>query len=128
MVELLFVLAIIGILAGFILSSLNDARTSGIDAKIQTEMDALSKRAEIEHARFFTYDLVCGSNGVATSSVIFDILTSINGMASSSATCNSSPGDYAVSVPIGGGHWCVDNTGSRKEIPATLAPGQFSCL
>ena len=126
-VELLTVIAIIGILAATVLTSLNDARQEGINAKIMVEMDSVAKRAEIENNQSFTYDMVCGTNGYATSSVIADLFVSIGTLASSSVTCNSSPGAFAVSVPLSSNHWCVSNGGISQEIPAALTAGDTDC-
>lgn len=131
LIELLVVIAIIGVLAAVILGSLNDARIQGIDAKIKTEMDAIAKRAAIDQARSFTYDSVCGTNGISTSTVIVDIIASINAsinsLASSTVTCNSDTTRFAVSVPLGTANWCVDSTGVKKTIPAPLTAGQLAC-
>lgn len=127
LVELLIVIAIIGILAVVILTSLNDARQQGIDAKIKTEMDAITKRATIDQVSSGTFDTVCGSNGFATSSDILDLFTSINNLASSTAVCNSDTGAYAASVPVGNAHWCVDSTGVRREIGSALGSGVLIC-
>lgn len=126
-IELLTVIAIIGVLAAIVLSSLNDARESAITAKVQTEMDSLSKRATIENNASFTYDTVCGSNGYATSSTIVDLIASIETLASSTVMCNSSPNAYAASVAIDTAYWCVDSTGVRKEIGAQLGVGDVVC-
>jgi prepilin-type N-terminal cleavage/methylation domain-containing protein len=120
-IELLTTIAIIGILAAVILGALNDARVDGIDAKIIAEMDGVGKRAQIEEAQAGTYDIVCGSFGVPTSTTIMDLIDSINTLASSTVVCNSSPGAYAVSVGLSDTHWCVDSTGARTEIAAPLA-------
>lgn len=127
LIELLVVIAIIGILASVILASLNDARIEGEQAKIKTEMDSITKRAAIEESQSFTYDTVCGSNGFATSTTILELLDSINQLASSTATCNSSAGAFAVSVPLGSTHWCVDSLGAKTDIPAALSSGQLTC-
>ena len=120
LIELLVVIAIIGILASVILSSLNDARVNAIDAKIQSEMSSLVKRAYIEESQNLTYDTVCGTNGYSTSTNIMDIITSINNFASSTVVCNSDSTAFAVSVALGAEYWCVDSLGSAKSIPATL--------
>ena len=77
-VELIVVIAIIGIIAGIILTSLNDARVDGVDAKVISEMDAISKRASIEQVQFGTFDVVCGSGAFTQSETIADIINSIN--------------------------------------------------
>lgn len=129
LIELLVVIAIIGILAAVIMASLNDARQLGVDARIKTDMDSISKRAAIDESRTFTYDTVCGSNGATQSGDITNLIASINSLASSTATCNSDTTEYAVSVPLGSAHWCVDSIGIRKEIPDALntSPAQLSC-
>lgn len=129
LIELLVVIAIIGILASVILSALNDARDQGVDAKIKTEMDSIAKRAAIDNAQVFTYNTVCGSNGATQSPVITKIITSINSMASSSVICNSSNSEFAVSVPVGSIHWCVDSVGTKKEIasPLSISPLELAC-
>ncbi|MFT7644715.1 MAG: prepilin-type N-terminal cleavage/methylation domain-containing protein [Candidatus Paceibacteria bacterium] len=129
LVELLVVIAIIGILASVVLASLNDARQQGKDAKVMSEMGSIAKRAAIDESQTFTFDTVCGSNGFASSAKIVALIASINSIASSTVTCNSDTTSYAVSAPMGTAHWCVDNGGAQKEIPAALttSPVQLSC-
>jgi len=131
LVELLVVIAIIGILASVILASLGDARDEGIKAKLQTEMDSIAKRAAIDETVTFTYDTVCGSNGITQSSEVADLETSINSLASSTMACNSDTTEYAISVPIGSTHFCIDSTGTKKVIPnalvETVGSEEFSC-
>ncbi len=120
LIELLVVIAIIGILAAVILGSLNDARSQGIDAKVKSEMDSIQKRAAIELNQGLTYDVVCGSNGVTQSTVITDIITSINTLASTTVVCNSDTSAYAVSVGLQSAHFCIDSIDTKKEIGAPL--------
>jgi prepilin-type N-terminal cleavage/methylation domain-containing protein len=129
LIELLVVIAIIGILASVVLASLNDAREQALDTKIKSEMGSIAKRAAIDESQTFTFDTVCGSNSSLISTEIVALITSINSLASSTLTCNSDTTAYAVSVPMGTAHWCVDNGGSRKEISAALttSPVQLSC-
>ena len=129
LIELLVVIAIIGILAAVILSSLNDARSQGIDAKIKTELDSIAKRAAIERTSNPTYDTVCGSGGETQSAVVVGIITSINAIASSTMVCNSSASAFAVSAPVNTGHWCIDSAGEKGVIPAALttSPLQTAC-
>ena len=128
-IELLVVIAIIGILAAVILSALSDARSQGIDSKILIEMDNIAKRAAVDNSQSFTYDSVCGSNGILQSVVIANLVSSINTLASSTVICNSDTTEYAVSVPLRSVHWCVDSLGTKKEILNALStsPAQLAC-
>ena len=129
LIELMIVIAIIGILAATVLRSLNDAREEGIDAKIISEMDAITKRASIDFTNAITYDTVCSSNGATQSAVIVDIITSIESLSTGPVVCNSDAGIYAISAPLETNFWCVDSTGVRKEIGAALttSPAQLAC-
>lgn len=120
LIELLVVIAIIGILAAVILSSLNDARDQGIDAKVKTEMDGIQKRAAIEQNQGLPFDVVCGSNGVTQSTVISDLIASINTLASTTVVCNSDTTAYAVSVGLQSAYFCIDSVDNKREIGAPL--------
>jgi len=129
LIELLMVIAVIGVLSSVILSALNDARNSSIDAKVQSEMDSLAKRAEIENSQVGNYNIVCGTNGVATSSSIVKIINSINSLGSVTFICNSETTKYAAAATFDDGFWCVDSTGARKKIPNALntSPAEYVC-
>lgn len=129
LIELLVVIAIIGILASVVLANLNDARQSGLNTKIITEMDAIQKRAAAEENISFTFDTVCGSNGATQSPEIATLITSIGTIASSTVVCNSDVSSYALSVPLGTVHWCIDSTGAHREIAAALntSPADLVC-
>ena len=128
LIELLVVIAIIGTLASVVLPRLQSARDGGYDTKLKSELDAAGKRAAIEESQALTYDVVCGTNGFATSTSILDIITGIEAFASTTVVCNSSTENFALSVPLLGGiHWCVDSAGARKEIGTALGAGDLAC-
>jgi type II secretory pathway pseudopilin PulG len=114
------VIAVIGILASVVIGSLNDARTGGLDAKVKSELVNLAKRAAVEESTAFTFDMVCGSNGVTQSSAIATIITSIELFTPSPVVCNSNTEEFAASAPLEVGFWCVDSTGTAREIAAEL--------
>jgi prepilin-type N-terminal cleavage/methylation domain-containing protein len=120
LIELLVVIAIIGILAAVVLGSLNDARIGGIEAKLKLEMDAFAKEAEFQQINSLSYDSVCGSNGVPTSTKILEIITSINSLASTTVVCNSDTTAYAATAPVGYEYWCIDSLKNKKTIPTNL--------
>lgn len=128
-IELLVVIAIIGILAAVIIGSLNDAREGGIEAKIQIEMDSLSKRAATEESATFTFDMVCGSNGVPQSPGIITLIDAINQFSETPLVCNSETNAYAVSAQLSSStHWCVDSAGAAVTRASALASSTYSCL
>ncbi|MEM9336369.1 MAG: type II secretion system protein [Patescibacteria group bacterium] len=128
LIELLVSIAIIGILAAVVLSSLGDARERGIEAKVISELSILQKRATIEESIALSYDVVCGSNGETQATQVVAIIESINRIASSSVICNSSPDAYAASAPIlGTDHWCVDSLGKAIATTSPLASGTLAC-
>lgn len=128
LIELLVVIAVIGILVATILPRLQNARDEGLEAKVQAELNAISKRAAIEEASYFTYDVVCGTNGETQATSIANLITNVETFSSTTVTCNSTKERYAVSAPLNGSaHWCVDSAGQQKEIPTALTSGEFAC-
>ena len=129
-VELLVVIAIIGILASVILGSLRDARDDGLEAKIKSELVLLGKRASVDESKNFTYDVVCGSNGIATSTEIMRIITSIERFSPETVVCNSDSRRYAVSAAMSSTtFWCIDSQSKSKEVSAQLGAGiDYECL
>ncbi|MCA9365644.1 type II secretion system protein [Candidatus Kaiserbacteria bacterium] len=128
LVELLIVIAVIGILASLVISSLNDARENGLNARITAEMKSLQNRAIVEQGSALTFDVVCGTNGETQATKLAAQIATINGRSPSTAVCNSDSDSYAVSIElIGGGHWCVDSTGNANEIASTLGSGVLTC-
>ncbi len=127
-VELLIVIAIIGILVAVVLGALGDARDEGLEAKIKSEMTMLAKRAKVDEAQALTYDVVCGSNGFATSTDIARIITSIERFAPEAVVCNSTTEAFAASVALSSTtHWCVDSAGTGKNVNVALAVGEVVC-
>ncbi len=129
LVELLIVIAVIGVLSAVIISSLGDAKDLGLDAKIKSEMSALSKRAVVEESQNFTYDTVCGSNSVTQSPEIINLITAIEEFSTGPVICNSDTYAYAASVPLQTDYWCVDSEGKSGVVTAPLntSPAELVC-
>lgn len=121
LIELLVVIAIISILAAVVLGSMTDVRDGGIAAKVQIEMDGLAKRAATEESQSFTYDMVCGSGGVGTSTKIMEIIDSVNAVSWSPVVCNSDTTAFAVSAGLSSTtFWCIDSAGAAGEVDSSL--------
>lgn len=127
LVELLIVIAIIGVLVSVVLGSLRDARDDGLDSKVKSEMVSLAKKASVVESQSFSYDAVCGSNSVTQSPGIVDIITSVELFSVGSVVCNSDTAQFAASVPLNSSFWCVDNIGASKETLRDLNPGELVC-
>lgn len=150
LIEILVVIAIIGILASIVLTSLGSARTKATEAKVQAELSSMRGQAEI----FFEEN---GHYGLALSSD-FDVCRTASGGGSSSGALfqDESTSGYANGLypliqaiplgftvtcytdPTGGGagnatawaisvensdasaHWCVDSAGASKTYGSSM--------
>jgi len=128
LVELLIVIAIIGILAATIVSRLQDARTDGLEVKTKAELNLIGKRASVEENKALTYDVVCGSNSFTQAVSVAEQLTAVETFTGETATCNSQTSAYAISIALSSTtHWCVDSTGNHVERNNALATNEYSC-
>jgi len=143
LLELLVVVAIIGILSAVVVSALNSARNKGGDAAVQVNLKNAISQGEI----FFgtntlnpnTYTGVCTNGGVgspavngigvfvlaaakANGLVSYDIDPASPGGTLTTATCNDSASAWATEVPLkyASGMWCVDSVGKSKQEPTSI--------
>lgn len=128
LVELLIVIAIIGVLAAVILPRFQTARGDGIEAKIKTELVMVGKRAAVEENKTFTYDVVCGSNGITQADSIAQQIAALENFTSDTVTCNSRTADYAVAITVSSStYWCVDSAGQQIERATDLLASEYAC-
>ena len=117
LIELLVVIAIIGILAAVVLASLNDARTSGSDAKVKQQLASLRSEAELFYTTANTYVGMCAAKGyVVTSGAGTGLFSGL-----AAQTCVEALNAWSASADLtatGEGFWCVDSTGKSGEQPA----------
>jgi prepilin-type N-terminal cleavage/methylation domain-containing protein len=127
-VELLLVIAIIGILTSVILGSLRGARDDGFDAKIKSEMAVLAKRARVEESQNLTFDVVCGSNGFSTSTEVGRLIESIERFSPEPIVCNSDTETFAISAALSSTtYWCIDSVGRSISTTSALGAGEYVC-
>jgi len=154
LIELLVVIAIIGLLSSVVLASLNSARTKAADAAVKGDLATIRTQAEIYQSVQGSYGGRADSywegscvNGPAKS--LFNdttnsaeaqkasatIVAAINdavkeGNGDSQCRFNSYYGTYLVAVGLksSGNYWCVDSSGSAKDIGANMPPSpQVAC-
>ena len=125
LIELIIVIAIIGILASVVLASLQDARTSGADATIKQSLGVIRSQSDIYYnTNNFTYVGFC-TNGEVTP--VLQYIFDVNG--GSVAECNADTAEWAVSSPLvsTSTEWCVDSAGFVGERVTALADGEYVC-
>lgn len=128
LVELLIVIAIIGVLSSIVLNALSGARTKAADSKIKQQLVGFRRAAEI-----FYYNQTPNSYGVTVSNSCstagsvfasqstndgnpYSYLNTWAGITTpSQITCYSTGSAYAVSISLSSGYWCVDSTNTSKS-------------
>lgn len=120
LIEMLVVVAIIGILAGTVLTALGPARNKGRDARIISGINNIAALAETAFTGS-TYPATLGDIPNAASSVI-DI-KAYNGDVE--PVYNIDAGSFGLSSPLAsGGVYCVDSNGKKgvKEAASGVCP------
>jgi len=128
LVELLIVIAIIGILSSVVLSNLTGARTKAYDAKVQAQMSNIRQSAELYYIANGNYGITtysCSAGMFAdTSSGMSKLTVSVNyPVGENTIVCNSNGKAYSVTDNLASSttYWCVDNTGTSKQTSTFLA-------
>ena len=130
MIELLVVVAIIGILASVVLSSLNTARAKGADAAIKANLANIRAQAELVYDGNTpnSYSGLCANTVVsnqttAAANALAGTVINALGTAGTATTvvCHVAADNSAWAVSSGtkvtpANSWCVDSTGSSKAL------------
>jgi len=130
LIELLVVVAIIGILASVVLSSLNTARAKGADAAIKANLANIRAQAELVYDGNTpnSYSGLCANTVVsnqttAAANALGGTVINALGTAGTATTvvCHVAADNSAWAVSSGtkvtpANSWCVDSTGSSKAL------------
>lgn len=111
LIELLVVIAIIGILASVVLASLNNARSKGADAAIQSTINNTRAQAEL------LYDDNTPSSYQGLCASLSDAQVAVEN-AGGTWYCDDDPNDaYAVAglLVSTSTYYCVDSTGNSSQ-------------
>jgi prepilin-type N-terminal cleavage/methylation domain-containing protein len=117
LVELLVVVAIIGLLATVILVNVNTTRGKAKNTAIKSSLLSVSRAAGILSLNQNSYSGLCSGSDVSRAS-------SSIGAQGGTFECRvgvSNTAWYVFSNLVGGGTWCVDSTGNNKASTATTA-------
>ena len=144
LLELLVVVAIIGILAAVILTNSSTARNKGNDAGVKSNLSTARNQGEIFYNTNTespnSYTGVC-TNGVVggAQAVGVQVLAAAKAVRLSSyainttgtlttATCNENPLAWAAEVPLttAGLMWCTDSTSISKQTSTSIG-NNYSC-
>ncbi|MEI8062387.1 MAG: type II secretion system protein [bacterium] len=130
LVELLIVIAIIGILSSVVLANVSQGRTKAYDAKVQAQMASIRGDAEIYYITNGNYGITTYSCGLGmfadTASGMVNLTKSVNyPVGENTIVCNSDSvtKTYAVSDNMSGTstYWCIDSKGTSKQESTSLA-------
>jgi prepilin-type N-terminal cleavage/methylation domain-containing protein len=122
LIDLLVVIAIIGILSSVILASLNTARDKGADAAIKSDLNNIRSQAELYYDQNSQdYTGVCADPTMVRAQTSAEVT---NG--GTAGACDEAATYWVMWVPLktnATAAWCVDNGGASKEItPLPAAP------
>lgn len=112
LLELLVVIAVIGLLTSIVLMSLNSARDKGADAASRSNLNNIRSQTELYyHDNGLSYEGVCGQDNVSRA---------VN---EAGAVCADSTSTWAAAVDLltTDVSYCVDSTGVSYESEATAA-------
>jgi prepilin-type N-terminal cleavage/methylation domain-containing protein len=128
LIELMVVIAIIGMLSSIVLSSLASARNKANDAAIKQQMRSIVNAAASYYGTNGTYGVAvtaatCPTTGTSmffTDLGIRNAIASGMNYAGTGATtrCATDGVNYAVSIQLrsSSNHWCVDSQSAAKTI------------
>ena len=149
LLELLVVVAIIGILSAVVLAALNGARSKGSDAALKAQLNGMRNQAELYTGTGTAFavgtcattantlfETTAGTNSLGG---LFGGITLANTRCVSSAGKPSSGSTWAVAVQTSTGAWCVDSAGVARNKDSTgllytttlttaIAPAGNTCL
>ena len=112
LIELMVVIAIIGILVSIVIANLNNAKQSARDLSIKNAISEAMKKVEMYYDDHGTYDFICAESEFISGGLIYDSILENGG----SFVCGDGPQGYCVSATLNkGGSVCADGYRELKE-------------
>ncbi len=124
LIELMIVVAIIGVISSVVLGQLSSARNKGADATVKANLNNARGYAELIYEdptlSPVGYNTVCGTPKMVA---FKDAAVAANGGLAGS--CTSVVASWRMYVPLKAANraWCVDSTGASREIGTPVAGG-----
>lgn len=129
LLELLVVIAVIGILATVMMSSIGVSRARAEDVKTKAVLSSVRTTAQNDAILQGSFQTIC-SSGSDVHAVI-STLASQKGLSSDEYSCMATTDQFAVIFPLKAetGYWCVDATGSATVVSGLDINGSpaYSC-
>jgi len=127
LIEVLVVIAIIGILAGIIIFSLKETKDKAKDARIIDEMSQIRSVANM-HYNDNSYSFNGFSCGVVNMSVVCNDITAQGGDLIDPIPVSLDGQDYCVEAKLNSGAWwCVDAQGRSAKYDTSTMPTEPAC-
>lgn len=128
MIELLVVVAIIGILSAVVTTLVTSSKHRSNDAKIKSQMASLKKTIEIYGSsnsnNYGTVTGICTTPSTVFTDVVSDtykFTAEANYPTGTNLRCYSSGSTWAVSASMSSGFWCVDSNGKTQSRVSHIA-------
>ncbi len=124
--ELLVVIAIIAVLATISMLLIGDSQKKSKDSKIKSQMASIRKVTEVYATANNNYgstvtDCISGMFADTTHDVA-KFVTTANYPSGTTLSCRASSTNWAVSASLfGGGYWCVDSSGTPKQVSSAIS-------
>jgi prepilin-type N-terminal cleavage/methylation domain-containing protein len=122
LIEILVVIAIIGILSGIILLNLNISKVKAKDARIINEMHQIRNLAGVYYDENYNFN---GFGCIGDTLIICDDITNQGGI---NFVIAAKEQDYCAKVQLNGGYrWCVDSKGRSTRYDSSTTPTTPAC-
>lgn len=152
LIEILVVIAIIGVLASIVMSSVNSARAKAQDASIKANLNSLRIQAAVYRSDNGDYGMStdnygdCNSGGLLVDPDIEEIIVALREINTYEPVCILSDGDintqdgdigvmvksWAISAQLSSNSnisWCVDSSGASMQGDASMIADETAlCL
>lgn len=149
LLELLMVVAIIGVLTSIVLVSLTDSRNRGADAAVKSNLDTVRGQSELFYSSSnsflpsggATFNIATcpaynasGTNMLSKDKVIAEAIAEAVKRGDNGSSCYNSSINWAIAVGLKSNSalsWCVDSGGNSKQVSSApngaINNTTFSC-